>query len=325
MLSRLLHPVLRNAAPSVTSPPADHDAAAGPAPAPEAGQSRGRRGVVAALGQLRPHHAALAAILALATVLNVRHLSQNGFANVYYSAGVRSQLLSLHNLIFVSFDPSGLLMMDKTPLAIWLQDASAKLFGYSPLSLLLPEAVAGVLAVAGLYAVVARRLGALAGLASALTLAVFPSFVAVSRDNNPDALLILLLVLSCGAALRAVESGRLRHVIGCAVLVGLAFNTKALAAYLVVPGIAIAYLVCAPRSWPKRVTHLVVGGLVLAVVSLAWISMVDLTPASQRPFVGDTTSNSEYQLTLNYNGFGRVGGQVGGPGRIPARGGPGPG
>lgn len=319
MLSRLRHPVLRSAASSVTSPPADRDAGteAPPPPAPDGDRPRGRRGVVPALGPLRPHHAALAAIVALSAVLNVRHLSQNAFANVYYSAGVRSELLSLHNLIFVSFDPSGLLMMDKTPLAIWLQDASAKLFGYSPLSLLLPEALAGVLAVAALYAIVARRLGALAALAGALTLTVFPSFVAVSRDNNPDALLILLLVLSCGVALRAIESGRLRHVIACAVLVGLAFNTKALAAYLVVPGIALAYLVCAPGSWPRRATHLLAGGLVLAVVSLAWISMVDLTPASQRPFVGDTTANSEYQLTLNYNGFGRVQGQVGGPGRIP--------
>jgi 4-amino-4-deoxy-L-arabinose transferase-like glycosyltransferase len=262
-------------------------------------------------------HAALVAILALSTVLNVRVLSQNGFGNTYYSAAVKSMLGSLHRFVFVSFDPGGLLMIDKPPLGLWLQATSAKLFGFTPLSVLLPEAIVGVLAVLSLYLIVARRFGPLAGLASALTLAVFPSFVAVSRDNNLDALLILLMVLACGAGLRAVESGRLRHLLLAAAIVGLAFNTKTLAAYLIVPGLAVAYLVCAPGTLQRRLLAFGAAGALLAVVSVAWLSYVQLTPASQRPFVGDSTNNSEFQLALGYNGFGRVGGQVGGPGRIP--------
>jgi 4-amino-4-deoxy-L-arabinose transferase-like glycosyltransferase len=249
-------------------------------------------------------------------VLNVNRLSQNAFANTYYSAAVRSMLDSWHNFFFVSFDPGGLVSVDKPPIALWVQALSAKLFGFSSLSLLLPSAMAGVLAVAVLYRIVARRFGALAGLASALALAGFPAFVAVARDNNPDPILILLMLLACGAALRAIDTGRLRSIVWCAVLVGLAFNTKMLAAYLVVPGIALAYAICAPGTLRRRLSALVAAALVLAVVSGAWIAAVDLTPASARPWVGSTRTNSELDLAFNYNGLGRVAGQLGGPGRL---------
>ena len=211
-----------------------------------------------------PRHLALAAILALSAVLNVNRLSQNGYANIFYSAGVKSMLRSLHNFVFVSFDPGGLITVDKPPLGLWVQAASAKLFGFSPLSLLLPEAIAGVLSVALLYHLLFRRFGQFAALAGALALAVFPSFVAVSRDNGVDPLLILLMILACGAGLRAAETGRWRTLLWCGVLVGLAFNTKTLAAYLVVPGIALAYAVCAPGSIPRRVTQLLAAGLLMA-------------------------------------------------------------
>jgi 4-amino-4-deoxy-L-arabinose transferase-like glycosyltransferase len=267
--------------------------------------------------RLGVEHLALTAVLAFSAVLNVRLLSRNGYGNIYYSAAVKSMLGSLHNFVFVSFDPGGLVAVDKPPLGLWVQALSAKLFGFSPLSLLLPEAILGVVAVGAMYAIVARRFGAVAGIASAFALAVFPSFVAVSRDNNLDTLLILLMLLGCGAGLRATETGRLRWLALSATLVGLAFNTKALAAYLVVPGIAVAYVVCAPPPWQRRLWRLGVAGIVLVVVSLAWLEFVDLTPASQRPYTGDTTDNNEVNLVFNYNGVGRVGGEVGGPGRIP--------
>jgi 4-amino-4-deoxy-L-arabinose transferase-like glycosyltransferase len=258
----------------------------------------------------------LAPVLALSAVLNTNKLSQNGFANVFYSAGVRSMLDSLHNFLFASFDPGGLITIDKPPLGLWVQVVSAKLFGYSPLSLLLPEAIAGVLSVLVLYLAVRRSFGTLAALAAALALAVFPSFVAVSRDNNVDALLILLMTLACLAALRAIRSGHWRSLLTCAVLVGLAFNTKTLAAYLVVPGIAAGYAVCAPGTIPRRLAKLIAAGVLMGAVSFAWIAYVEATPASQRPYVGGSTNNSEIGLTFGYNGFGRVGGETGGPGRV---------
>ncbi len=252
--------------------------------------------------------------ITLAVLLDTWALGKNGYANVYYSAGVKSMLGSWHNFLFVSADPAGLISIDKPPLGLWVQAVSAKLFGFAPLSLLLPEALAGVATVAALYVIVRKRYGALAATASALTLAAFPAFVAVSRDNNLDALLILLMTLACGAALRAIETGRLRTLLGSAVLVALAFNTKALAAYLVVPGIAAGYLCCAPGPVHRRVGHLLLAGVVCGVLSLAWMVAVDLTPATHRPFVGSSTDNSELGLTFGYNGFGRVGGQKGGPG-----------
>lgn len=262
-------------------------------------------------------HLALIPILALSAVLNTHRLAQNGYANTFYSAGVKSMLASWHNFLFVSFDPGGLVTIDKPPLALWVQAASAQLFGFSPLSLLLPGAIISVVSVAALYWILSRRLSIAAALAGALALAVFPSFVAVSRDNGVDPLLILLMILACGAALKAIEDGRWRWLIACAVLVGLAFNTKTLAAYLIVPPIALAYLVCAPGRWHRRVGMLSAAAVVLGVVSFAWIAMVELTPASKRPYVGSSTNNTELGLTFEYNGFGRVEGEVGGPGNIP--------
>ena len=259
-------------------------------------------------------HAGLAAILALSGLLEFVKLAQNGYANTFYSAAVKAMLRSSSNFFFVAADPNGLITVDKPPLALWVQGLSAKLFGFSPLSLLVPEGVITVLAVTLLYWIVAPRYGRVAGLLSALALAVFPSFVAVGRDNGVDPLLILLMLAACGAAMTAIENRQLRWLIISAVFVGLAFNTKSLAALLCVPGIAIGYLACAAESLRARLLKLAAAGVVLVAVSVSWSVAVDLTPASQRPFVGGSTNNTEFELDFGYNGFGRVGGQQGGPG-----------
>ncbi len=261
-------------------------------------------------------HLGFVVVVVLSAVMNTYRLSQNGYSNIFYSAGVKSMLGSLHNFVFVSFDPGGLISVDKPPLALWVEAASAKVFGFSPLSLLVPEALIGVVAVALVYILLARRLGPLAAFGGGLAMAVFPSFVAVSRDTGVDPLLILLMVLACAAGVRASETGRWRTLIWSAVLVGLAFNVKTLAAYLVVPGIAVAFLVCAPGSVRSRLGKLAVAGAALIAVSFAWIAYVELTPASKRPYVGSSTHNTELGLTFQYNGFGRVEGQSGGPGQV---------
>ena len=123
------------------------------------------------------------------------------------------------------------------------------------------------------------------------------------------------MLLACAAAIRACESGRWRSLLLAGVLVGLAFNTKTLAAYLVVPSIALGYLVCGPAALSRRVLQLLAAGVLAGAVSFAWIAVVEATPASERPYVGSSTDNSELGLTFNYNGFGRVEGQAGGPGQ----------
>jgi 4-amino-4-deoxy-L-arabinose transferase-like glycosyltransferase len=139
-------------------------------------------------------HVPLAAVLALAAVLNGAKLAENGYANDYYAGAVRSMMTSWHNFFFASFDQGGLVSVDKPPLALWVEVASAKVFGFSGVTILLPEAIAGVLAVWLLYLLVARHFGRAAGLVAAVALAVSPVSVAVNRDNNPDALFVLLLI-----------------------------------------------------------------------------------------------------------------------------------
>ena len=303
--------------PQTATPPATtllQPSAVGPPRETAAGRMRQ---LTTARPQLR--HLAVIVPVIVSAVLNTHRLAQNGYANIFYSAGVKSMLRSLHNFLFVSFDPGGLITVDKPPLALWVQAASARVFGFSPLSLLLPEAIAGVLAVALLYFVMERRLGTAAAFAGALTLAVCPTFVAVSRDNGVDPVLVLLMVLACGRAVRATETGRWPTLIGCGVVVGLAFNTKTLAAYLIIPGISVAYLACAPGSLRRRIAQLLLAGLVMVAVSFAWITFVDHTPASKRPYVGSSTNNSELGLTFEYNGVGRVEGQAGGPHDVAVR------
>lgn len=244
--------------------------------------------------------------LLVAVVLNFAQLNQEGYANTYYAAGVKSMLTSWHNFFFVSFDSGGFVTLDKPPLGFWIQAASAKLFGFSGWSLLFPEALAGVLAVVVLYHLVARVFGRFAGLFAALTLALMPVTVVTDRNNTIDSLLVLTLLLATWAIALAAETGKLRWVILCAVLVGLGFNIKMLQAYLVLPAFGLIYLLSSPVRWRTRIWHLALALVVLLVVSLSWAAIVDLTPASQRPFVSDSGTNSELSLILGYNGLGRV-------------------
>ncbi len=289
------------------------------APEPAAGATRRRRPWQPVNGRrplsLRAEHAALAVVLAGSAALEGHGISHNGFANNYYSAAVKSMLVSLHNFFFLSSDPGGLSSVDKPPLGLWLQVLSAKVLGFHALSLLIPEAACGFLTVLLTYVIVAPRFGRWTGVAAAAGLAVFPAFVASTRDNNLDALLILLMLLAGWATVRAIETDRLRTLVLAAVLAGLAFNTKALAAYLVVPGMGLAYLVCAEGSIRRRVVRTIAGAVVLAAVSLVWIVAVDVVPKDQRPYVGGTMNDSELTLTFGYNGFGRVAGEVGGSGQ----------
>ena len=231
------------------------------------------------LSRLHPADGGIVLVAVGWLVLTTHRLAQNGYANIFYSAGVKSMLHSLHNFLFVSFDQGGLVSVDKPPLALWLQVVSAKVFGFHPLSLLLPEAICGLVAVLVMYVMLRGRFGrGGVALGAALALAVFPSFVAISRDNGVDPLLLALLVLACWAALRACDTGSWWALVASAVLVGLAFNTKTLAAYLAVPGIVAGYLVCAPSSVLRRIVGLGLAGVVMVAVSFGWILYVDSVP-----------------------------------------------
>src|SRR5260370_22165017 len=152
---------------------------------------------------------ALGGIIVISLFMNFFELGQNGFGNLYYAAGIRSMLDSWHNFFFVSFDPGGFVTLDKPPLGFWLQVLSAKIFGFTPFSVYLPQALAGVLSVALLYHLVQRHFGVVAGLLAALALALSPISVVTNRNNTIDSTLALVLLLGAWAVLRAAETGRL--------------------------------------------------------------------------------------------------------------------
>jgi len=262
---------------------------------------------------------ALGAVLVVAAILDFWRLDRVGYGNTYYAAAIRSMLQNWHNFFYNAFDPGGFVTIDKPPLGFWLQVASAKIFGYDGLSLMLPQALAGVLSVAVLYRLVAPTFGRVAGLLAALALAVMPVNVAANRNNIIDSTLVLVILLGAWAVLRAAETGRLRWLALCGVLVGLGFNVKMLEAYLVVPAFGVLYLLAAPIRWTTRVWRLAVATAVLLAVSFSWAVAVDATPPSQRPYVGSSGTNSEVNLALGYNGLERLTGRIFGGRGTPVR------
>lgn len=258
----------------------------------------------------------LIGLLALAGVLNLWALSRNGWANYYYSAAVRSMSSSWHNFLFASLDRSGVMTVDKPPLALWVESLSVRVFGYHPLSILVPQALMGVATVALVYDLVRRRFGRVGGFIGGLALALTPVTVAISRHNNPDALLVLCCVASLWCAVRAFERGSTRWLIAAGVCVGLGFETKMGVALVAVPAIAVAWLWVDPaaRGRLRALSQLLAGGGMMLLVAGAWPALVELTPAADRPWISGTPNNSILSLIFEYNGLGRVEGQAGGPG-----------
>jgi 4-amino-4-deoxy-L-arabinose transferase-like glycosyltransferase len=251
----------------------------------------------------------------LAAALDLWALSRNGWANDYYSAAVRSMSSSWHDFLYTSMDPAGVMTVDKPPLSLWVQALSVRVFGYHQLSVLVPQALMGVASVALVYDLVRRRFGRLGGFAAGLALATTPIAVAVSRHNNPDALLVLCCVAALWCAARGLDSGRTRWVVLAGVLVGLGFETKMGVALVVVPGIAAAWLWIDPRGRGRlrALRQLLAGGAAMVLVGGAWPLLVELTPAGERPWVSGTRDNSVLSLIVDYNGLNRVGGQAGVP------------
>ncbi len=282
------------------------------------GRLRRREGEAA---WVQPAHVAL---VALAAVLYLLNLTVSGFANTYYSAAAQAASQSWSAWFFGSLDAGNFITVDKPPLATMLMGLSVRILGLTSFAILLPEALAGVATVAVVYAIVRRGFGPAAATIAGLVTALTPAAVLMFRYNNPDALLTLLLVLAAGSLLRALDGGRLRWVIAAAVLVGLAFNTKYLQAYLVLPAFALTWFVAAPTNLRRRLVGLAVAGVAVLVSSGWWVLAVELIPAASRPFIGGSTNNSALDLVFGYDGLSRLFGQGGGPGGG-AAGGPGAG
>jgi 4-amino-4-deoxy-L-arabinose transferase-like glycosyltransferase len=252
-----------------------------------------------------PEAMALALILFLALVLRLWGLDQNGWGAEYYTAAVRSMAMNWHNFLYNAFDPTGFISIDKPPVAIWLQVAGVKMFGFHPLSVLLPQVLEGVGSVWLLFHIVRRRFGSSAGLLSAFFLAITPIWVAVNRTNNTDSCLVLVLLLAAWALLKAAEEGNRNQLFLSAALIGLAFNVKMLAAYVVLPTFFAVYFFGAPHHWRRRIMHLGLAMIIVVVTSLPWVLLYDLTPREDRPFVGGSRQNSMLELVVGHNAMNR--------------------
>ncbi len=253
-----------------------------------------------------PHIIALVGVLLLAIGLRASNLEALGDGNLYYTAGVASMLQSWSNFFFVAAEPGGSVSIDKPPLGLWIQALSAYFLGVNGVAVILPQIIAGVIAVLLLYHLIARQFGAWPGVVAALVLAITPVAVATDRNNTMDSLLVLTLLLAAWAIIKATEEARLRWLLIGAVLVGLGFNIKMLQALLPLPAFVALYFLGSNLGWWRKIGHLALAGLVLAVVSLAWPIAVDLTPASMRPYVGSSTNNTVTELIIGHNGLKRL-------------------
>lgn len=277
---------------------------------------------LASLGDLAQARIAFAAVVVLAGLLYTWNLTVSGYANTYYSAAAQAASQSWSAFFFGSLDSANFITIDKPPMATWLMGLSVRVFGLSSWSILLPEAIAGVATVAVLFATVRRSFGTAAATIAGFVMALTPAAVLIFRYNNPDALLTLLLVAAAWALSRGLDAGRVRWAVAAGVLVGLAFLTKYLQAYLVLPAFAAVWLVAAPVPFRRRLAGLFAAGLAVVVSSGWWVAIVELIPAADRPFIGGSTTNSALELLLGYDGLGRLFGMSGpGGGRGPGGGG----
>jgi 4-amino-4-deoxy-L-arabinose transferase-like glycosyltransferase len=251
---------------------------------------------------------ALFGLLALTALLYLWDLSRNGYANDFYAAAVQAGTKSWKAAFFGSFDSSNFITVDKTPASLWVDELSARLFGFNSWSLLAPQAVEGVASVALLYAAVRRWFGPSAGLIAGAVLALTPAAALIFRFNNPDALLVLLMTAAGYAVQRALERDRTRWLVLAGLLLGFAFLTKMAQAFLVLPGFGVAYLWAGPTRLRRRIWQLLAGLGGVIVGAGWWIAIAQLTPAADRPYFGGSTDNSILELALGYNGFGRLDG-----------------
>ncbi len=273
-----------------------------------AGTGRLRRIVTGSPDDPRWARPALLSLLTATGLLYIVNLAASGYANAFYAAAVQAGSTSWKAFFFGSFDGGSAITVDKPPASLWVTDISVRIFGVNSWSILVPEALMGVATVGLLYATVKRRFGAAAGLLAGGVLALTPVATLMFRFNNPDALLVLLMVASAYTLTRALEKAETKWMIFTGVLIGFGFLTKMLQAFLVVPGFALVYLIAAPTTFWRRLRQTLYGGIAMVVAGGWWVAIVTLWPKNSRPYIGGSQDNSILNLIFGYNGFGRISG-----------------
>ncbi|KAF2779046.1 glycosyltransferase family 39 protein [Streptomyces sp. OM5714] len=307
-----------------THPPADEDG--GPPSGAPSARRRSRRPGFGRLWRGRPEdprrvRPAFLGLLLATAVLYLYNLSASGYANSFYSAAVQAGSQSWKAFFFGSLDAGNAITVDKPPAALWPMALAVRIFGLSSWSVLVPEVLMGVATVAVVYAAVRRRFSPAAGLIAGAVLALTPVAALMFRFNNPDALLALLMSVACYLVVRALEDGRTKWLVWAGAAIGFAFLAKTLQAFLILPALALVYGVCAPVRLRKRLGQLALATAAIVVSGGWWVAVVELWPASSRPYIGGSQHNSFLELTFGYNGLGRLNGEE--TGSVGGGGGPG--
>ncbi|SFT75930.1 glycosyltransferase family 39 protein [Arthrobacter sp. ov118] len=296
--------------PAVQEAPAQVREAAGSTPLPPAPRSRKDRLLFGS--QPRWVRPSAALLLVLTAVLYLWNLQATGYANSFYAAAIQAGTKDWTALLFGSLDAGNAITVDKPPAALWIPALAGRIFGFSALSMLVPEALMGVAAVGLLYLTVKRVSGPAAGLMAGGALALTPVAALMFRFNNPDAMLTLCLVLAAYLTTRAIEKAGWKWLAAAGAVIGLAFLTKMLQGFLIVPALALAYLWAAPATLGRRLLHLLAAAGGIMVVAGSYLVLFQLTPASARPYMAGSETNSFLELTFGYNGLGRITGSGGG-------------
>ncbi|WP_327718027.1 glycosyltransferase family 39 protein [Streptomyces sp. NBC_00490] len=281
-------------------------------PAPEAGEPK--QPFVKRLWRGRPEdprwaRPAFWALLLVTAALYFFNLSSSGYANSFYSAAVQAGSQSWKAFFFGSLDAGNAITVDKPPASLWPMALSVRALGLSSFAILMPEVLMGIGTVAVVYASVRRRFSPAAGLIAGAVMALTPVAALMFRFNNPDAMLALLMAVACYFVVRALEDGRTKWLLWAGVAIGFAFLAKTLQAFLILPPLAIVYGVCAPVSLRKRFGQLAAATVAIIVSGGWWVAIVELWPASSRPYIGGSQNNSFLELTFGYNGLGRLNGE----------------
>jgi 4-amino-4-deoxy-L-arabinose transferase-like glycosyltransferase len=264
---------------------------------------------------------ALLAIAFVALVLYAWNLRLVDYAPLYSDA-VKSMSGSWKAFLYGAADPEVTYTLDKLAGSFVPQAVSAKIFGYHAWSLALPQVIWGVISVLVMYRVVRRWAGVVPGLLAAGIFTLTPVAASMFGHSMADGALVMCLVLAVDAYQRAVLEGRLRSLVWAGVWVGLAFQTKSLQAWFVLPALAVGYLLTAPIDLRRRVRHLGVAGVVMLAVSLSWVVLYEVTPDEHRPYVSGSTNNSAFAMVFGYNGLSRIGIELPGAAPLSFRSGP---
>ena len=254
------------------------------------------------------HIVLLFLIMLVSLFFNLFNISQYGYGNEYYAAAIKSMSENFKNFFFVSFDPAGMLSIDKPPLGFWIQTLSVLIFGYNGFAMLLPQALASTASCLMMYILVSKHFGKISGLISAFVFSITPAVVVASRNNTVDMQLVFVLLISIYFLFKSIEKDSPKYLYIAGILIGLGFNIKMLQAYMYMPALCITYLIFAKGRFMKKLFNGIIASIIMLCISFSWAILVDLYPSENRPYVGSSTSDSVMELIIDHNGVERISG-----------------